>query len=74
MFARMFAVPALVLLAGPALAQNDFLSPEQSAARMKAPEGFRVSLFAGEPDVRKPIAMTTDDRGRQLTNSLQRIL
>ena len=28
------------------------------------PEGFQVTLFAAEPDVNQPIAMTTDDRGR----------
>ena len=28
------------------------------------PEGFSVKLFAGEPDVRQPIAFCLDDRGR----------
>ena len=28
------------------------------------PEGFEVTLFAGEPHVRQPIAMEFDDRGR----------
>ena len=28
------------------------------------PEGFRVELFAAEPDVSQPIAITTDARGR----------
>ena len=31
---------------------------------MTVPEGFTVKLFAGEPDVRQPIAMCLDDRGR----------
>ena len=31
---------------------------------MTVPEGFQVKLFAGEPDVRQPIAMCLDDRGR----------
>jgi putative membrane-bound dehydrogenase-like protein len=31
---------------------------------MKLPDGFRATLFAGEPAVVKPIAMTIDDRGR----------
>ena len=31
---------------------------------MKLPEGFQATLFAGEPDVVQPIAMTFDDRGR----------
>src|SRR5688572_22963205 len=34
---------------------------KDAAARMTVPEGFRVSLFAGEPDVVQPIAMTFDD-------------
>jgi putative membrane-bound dehydrogenase-like protein len=45
-------------------AQETPLPPERSAERIKLPEGFRATLFAGEPDVLKPIAMTTDDRGR----------
>jgi putative membrane-bound dehydrogenase-like protein len=31
---------------------------------MKVPAGFRVALVAAEPDLIKPIAMTTDERGR----------
>lgn len=31
---------------------------------MSVPAGFRVTLFAGEPDVVQPIAMCTDARGR----------
>lgn len=40
------------------------LSPEEAAKAMTVPEGFSVSLFAGEPDVQQPIAMALDDRGR----------
>jgi putative membrane-bound dehydrogenase-like protein len=40
------------------------LSPQEAAARITVPEGFRVSLFAGEPDVRQPIGIATDARGR----------
>lgn len=28
------------------------------------PEGFRVTLFAAEPDVAQPVSMAIDDRGR----------
>ncbi len=35
-----------------------------AAAAMKVPEGFRVSVAAAEPDVKQPIAMALDDRGR----------
>src|SRR5689334_9205780 len=31
---------------------------------LSVPEGFKASLFAGEPDLIQPIAMTTDTRGR----------
>ncbi|WP_152051280.1 PVC-type heme-binding CxxCH protein [Tautonia marina] len=40
------------------------LTPEESAAAMTVPEGFRVTLAAGEPDVVRPIALAIDDRGR----------
>jgi putative membrane-bound dehydrogenase-like protein len=40
------------------------LPPEESAKVMTVPEGFSVSLFAGEPDVKQPIAFCQDDRGR----------
>ncbi len=36
----------------------------EATRRMTVPDGFNVSLFAGEPDVRQPIAFTIDDRGR----------
>lgn len=40
------------------------LDAEASAAAMKVPEGFRVTVAASEPDVKQPIAMALDDRGR----------
>src|SRR5262245_22777209 len=40
------------------------LSPAEALAKVKVPEGFSVSLFAAEPDVQQPIAITTDERGR----------
>ncbi len=40
------------------------LAPDTAAATMQVPEGFRVSLFAGEPDVMQPIGFCIDDRGR----------
>jgi putative membrane-bound dehydrogenase-like protein len=35
-----------------------------AAAGFRVPEGFHVSVFAAEPDVRNPIAMAWDSRGR----------
>ncbi|MCR9291595.1 MAG: FG-GAP-like repeat-containing protein [bacterium] len=40
------------------------LSAEQAAAAMKLPDGFEVTVCAAEPDVKQPIAMALDDRGR----------
>jgi len=40
------------------------LTPQAALKRIKVPEGFNVSLFAGEPHVRQPIAFDFDDRGR----------
>ncbi len=67
---------ALSLAAG-APAADDFPAPrdtepdksptmpaDRAAAGFRVPEGFRVSVFAAEPDVRNPIAMAWDARGR----------
>lgn len=40
------------------------IPPADAPAKIKLPEGFNVTLFAGEPDVVQPIAFTFDDRGR----------
>ena len=40
------------------------LAPLDAAKAMTVPEGFDVTLFAGEPDVHQPIAMAIDDQGR----------
>ena len=41
-----------------------FLTPEESLSRITVPAGFKVSVFAAEPDVQQPIAIATDERGR----------
>jgi len=40
------------------------LSPQEALRKITVPPGFRVELFAGEPDVLQPIAFDFDDRGR----------
>ena len=40
------------------------LSPEDAAKEMILPPGFKATLFAGEPDVKQPIAFALDHRGR----------
>ncbi len=39
-------------------------TPEQAAKEMTLPPGFKATLFAGEPDVKQPIAFAIDHRGR----------
>ena len=40
------------------------VSATAAAAAIQVPTGFRATLFAGEPDLAQPIAITTDTRGR----------
>ena len=40
------------------------LSPAEAEKKFVVPEGFEVRLFAAEPDVVNPVAMTWDERGR----------
>lgn len=45
--------------------ENQPLTPANEALRrLTLPPGFHASLFASEPDIRQPIAMTFDARGR----------
>jgi putative membrane-bound dehydrogenase-like protein len=39
-------------------------SPQESLAKLKLPPGFNATVFAAEPDVRNPLAMAWDARGR----------
>ena len=57
---------AMLFLAAPGLAfaAEGPLPPKEAAASIKLPEGFRATLFAGEPDVMQPMSITFDDRGR----------
>jgi putative membrane-bound dehydrogenase-like protein len=40
------------------------LTPEKAAEVATLPPGFKMHVFAGEPDVKQPIAFCDDDRGR----------
>src|SRR5262245_51514233 len=40
------------------------IPPKEAPSKMTVPPGFKVTLFAGEPDIVQPIAFTFDDRGR----------
>ena len=64
MIGRPLVVASLLLSIGSALADEGPAPLAEAAGRFKLPEGFRATLFAGEPDVVQPIAFTFDDRGR----------
>jgi putative membrane-bound dehydrogenase-like protein len=40
------------------------MKPEQAAAEMQLPPGFKATVFAAEPDVCNPIALAWDAKGR----------
>src|SRR5262249_58901471 len=73
---RWFSLALFLAIAPPALAQREYgfdnrkpsgqpyLKPEESVARMKVADGFEVKLFAAEPQIVNPIAMTVDEKGR----------
>ena len=41
-----------------------FTLPTKALKQLKLPDGFQATLFAHEPSVIQPIAVTTDSRGR----------
>jgi putative membrane-bound dehydrogenase-like protein len=45
-------------------ASNGPLPAAEAVKEFRVPEGFRVTVFAAEPDVQNPIAMAWDPRGR----------
>jgi putative membrane-bound dehydrogenase-like protein len=58
------AVLAWSSVASHAFTKDAPLPPREAPLRMTVPEGFKATLFAGEPDVVQPIAMCFDHRGR----------
>src|SRR3954470_23247628 len=63
MFKSLLAL-SLLVTGSATFAQNAPIPVSEAAAKMTVPDGFHVSLFAGEPDVVQPIATCFDDRGR----------
>src|SRR4051812_34982998 len=45
-------------------AMSPALAPDEAQKKFALPPGFEARLFAAEPDVVNPVAMTWDDRGR----------
>jgi putative membrane-bound dehydrogenase-like protein len=52
------------LLALPAFASAQALTPDEAAKRMKLPDGFSVRTVASEPTIRQPTSISFDNRGR----------
>src|SRR5437870_13406531 len=40
------------------------VSPQEALKQMEVAEGFEVELVAGEPEIRQPLSITFDTRGR----------
>ncbi len=64
MFRRSLLVFLLLLALGAVTAWAGGLSPLESLKRFKVPDGFEVQLIASEPEIRQPVTITFDDRGR----------
>jgi putative membrane-bound dehydrogenase-like protein len=74
-FARLTASLIACCLSFPAFSKEDPkkpyagstappLAPAEAQKHFKVPEGFEVRLFAAEPDVINPVAMSFDEKGR----------
>jgi putative membrane-bound dehydrogenase-like protein len=76
-FSRRITLSATIIALGFIARGADFPAPhnsettpgspmpaEEAAAKWKVPPGFKVSVFAAEPDVQNPIACAWDPRGR----------
>ena len=48
----------------PAVEATYPLTPDETLTHLVVPDGFEVSVFAAEPDIRNPIALAWDERGR----------
>src|SRR4051812_15424377 len=54
---------ALVLVLAPQARPQGY-APDVAPARMALPDGLAVNLYAAEPEVRQPILVKCDERGR----------
>src|SRR6266480_5234630 len=46
------------------------MTPEQSAAAFRLPDGFRMEIMASEPLITSPSAVCWDERGRMFVSEL----
>lgn len=58
------ALLGLITVLSASMAHGQGFTPGEARARMTVPDGFRVELFASEPEVRQPVAACFDERGR----------
>src|SRR5205823_6260169 len=56
-------LPLLLCSAGAASAATGTL-PQEALKLMQVADGFEVSLVASEPEIRQPLSITSDQRGR----------
>src|SRR6266851_2918365 len=63
-FRHISALVAVVCSLSAGMIRAQGFSAEEAIKRMKVPPGFHVKLAACEPEVRQPVTMTFDDRGR----------
>src|SRR5262245_35584726 len=65
LYPRLTLLAAVVLLSGLAVAQvPPALGPQEAVKNMKVADGLEMRVVASEADVRKPVTLTFDDRGR----------
>ena len=63
------AYPAFAQIPKPTDAPKP-MTPEQSAAAFKLPDGFRMEVVASEPLIASPSAVCWDERGRMFVSEL----
>lgn len=64
---RVLVVAVILALLPMENAAGQGYSREEAAAKMSVADGLQVKLFAAEPEVRQPILVKMDDRGRLWT-------
>jgi putative heme-binding domain-containing protein len=62
--ALLLTAPVLLYADPPVVASSPHLTPEQEKAKFHLPPGFEAQLVASEPDIRKPMNIAFDARGR----------
>jgi putative membrane-bound dehydrogenase-like protein len=61
---RIATLVALAMFGASIPARAEGLAPTEALQHFQVPSGFRLQLFASEPEIRQPVSMTFDARGR----------